>query len=703
MKRLFNRSALLFAAFVLVSTPLALARHSNGIGMREAAVQTPGKRKLSIDDLFALHDIADPRVSPDGNWVSYTVRSTDVKEDKRTSDIWMTSWDGARTLQLTFSKEGESNARWSPDGKYIAFLASRGGEVESNQVWLMNRAGGEAQKITDIKGGVGEFEWSPDSSRMALLVRDPDPDAPDPKDKSTKKAPKPVVIDRYQFKRDIVGYLTNRHQHLYLFDLGTRKAELLTPGSFDESAPAWSPDGSMIAFVSKRGKDPDRSNDSNIYVIEARVGATARQLTTYEGTDNEPAWSPDGKSIAYIQGGPSELIGYGVNHLAVVALEGGSPSLLAPSLDRNIHRPRWSQDGTNILGLLEDDRTRSLVSINASGGAPKPIVGGRREVTAYDLGPHGKIAFLSTDVRTPAEVYALDRGEGRSLSHQNKDLLDKLTLGSVDEINFRSKDGTVVNGFVVKPPDYLSGHKYPTLLRIHGGPVSQFGFGFSFEWQLFAAHGYVVVAANPRGSSGRGQDYSKAIYADWGNKDAQDVLAAVDYVVAQGIADPSHLGVGGWSYGGMLTNYTIAQDTRFKAAVSGASISNIIAGYGTDQYTRDYEIELGPPWRNPEKWLKISFPFLHADRITTPTLFLCGERDFNVPLLNSEQMYQALKSLGRDTELVIYPGQFHGLTRPSYVRDRYERYLAWYGKHLMTQPTPEPAGHSKEAMKNQVN
>jgi len=199
-----------------------------------------------------------------------------------------------------------------------------------------------------------------------------------------------------------------------------------------------------------------------------------------------------------------------------------------------------------------------------------------------------------------------------------------------------------------------------------------------------------VVAANPRGSSGRGEAFCKAIYADWGDVDAQDVLAAVDDAVARGIADPNRLGVGGWSYGGMLTNYVIAQDTRFRAATSGASISNILAGYGTDQYVRDYEYELGRPWEHPEVWTRISFPFYHADRIVTPTLFLCGEKDFNVPLLNSEQMYQALRSLGRDTRLIIYPGQFHGIGKPSYVRDRMQRYLDWYATHLRANGGGEP-------------
>ena len=231
-------------------------------------------------------------------------------------------------------------------------------------------------------------------------------------------------------------------------------------------------------------------------------------------------------------------------------------------------------------------------------------------------------------------------------------------------------------------PRIAAAGRVPAVLRIHGGPQSQFDYGFSFEWQLLAASGYAVIAANPRGGTGRGQDYGKAIYAAWGTVDVDDALAAVDDAVARGVADPNRLGIGGWSYGGILTNYVIASDKRFKAATSGASISNILAGYGTDQYILDYEVELGKPWERPDTWIKLSYPFLHADRIVTPTLFLAGDKDFNVPLLNSEQMFQALRSQGIDTQLIIYPDQNHGLTRPSFVRDRYQRYLDWYAKYL---------------------
>ena len=272
----------------------------------------------------------------------------------------------------------------------------------------------------------------------------------------------------------------------------------------------------------------------------------------------------------------------------------------------------------------------------------------------------GKVIVQASTPDRPFEIFAAENGALRCLTKQNDAFLAQIQLGRVEETKFKSADGTEVHGFLVHPPNEKPGQKLPAFLRPHGGPQSQYANEFEFEKQLFAANGYAVVLPNPRGSTGRGTDYAMGIYASWGEHDVQDDLAAVDDAVARGIADPDRLVVGGWSYGGMSTNYLIATTTRFKAAVSGASISNILAGYGTDQYIRDYEYELGSPWAHPEVWAKVSYPFLHADKIKTPTLFLCGESDFNVPLLNSEQMYQALRTLGVPTELVIYPGNFTG-------------------------------------------
>jgi dipeptidyl aminopeptidase/acylaminoacyl peptidase len=314
-------------------------------------------------------------------------------------------------------------------------------------------------------------------------------------------------------------------------------------------------------------------------------------------------------------------------------------------------------------------------------------IAGRRVIDRLSPGPDGAFAVLASTATEIPEVHALEQGRLRRLSHQNDEWFKEIIPGITEEFTSISKDGTEVHGLVVKPPAYQAGRKDPTLLRIHGGPNGQDTHAFNFEREVFAGQGYVVVAVNYRGSNGRGAAFQKAIFADWGNKEVMDLLGAMDHVQKIGIADPDRLGIGGWSYGGILTNYTIATDTRFRAATSGAGSSNQITMYGTDQYITQYEQEIGPPWKAGELWVKISYPFFHADRIRTPTLFMGGERDFNVPITGSEQMYQALRSLGIDTQLVIYPNQHHSIAIPSYKKDRLERYLAWYDKHLKPKPS----------------
>lgn len=658
------------------------------------AQTTPAPRPLNLRDLARLRDVADPQLSPDGTWVAYTVIRTDTITDKRDADVWMARTDGSQNLRLTTSPASESRARFSPDGKYLSFISARNEAEGDAQLWLMNRAGGEAEKVTKLKGSVADYVWAPDGQRIALIIRDADPDSLTAGQKAQKKTPPPLVIDRFQFKQDVDGYLNQQRQHLYVFDVATRKLVNLTPGGYDEHLPAWSPDGKQLVFSSKRGPDPDRHENYDLFLIDAHAGATARPLTTNDVPDSapnygsRPAWSPDGRSIAFVQGGPKELLVYALHQLMVVPASGGTPRALTAGLDRNTTKPQWSADGKSVYFLLEDDRAEILARVPAVGGKIEQLLAGAREVADFAVARNGQVVALVSQPQQPGEVFALGQHAAlRALSRQNDEWLRGITLGTVTAIQAKSKDGTLVSGFSVKPVGYQAGRKYPTLLRIHGGPVAQFSYGFSFEWQYFAANGYAVVAANPRGSSGRGLAYCKAIYADWGNKDTDDVLSVVDYAVAQGLADPDRLGVGGWSYGGIMTDQVIARDQRFKAAESGASIGNVLAGYGTDQYVRDYETELGTPWKNTDVYLRVSYPFFHADQIKTPTLFICGEKDFNVPLLNTEQMYQALQSLHVPTQLVIYPGQFHGFGTPSYVKDRYVRYLSWYNKYLMTKPT----------------
>lgn len=652
-----------------------------------AQASLPDPRFLP-SDLARLADLSEPAFAPDGDSLVYTVTTANLQEDKAQSDLWRVRFDGSQRTRLTHTPDSsEWRGQWSADGKSLAFLSDRkhGGEDEEDantQVWTMPASGGKARRLTSFAAGVEDFVWSPDGKRLALIALDPQFPSGTPKPKN----PPPIVTERYQFKEDGIGYLGSRRKHLYLFDLASGKVEQLTYGAHDEQLPAWSPDGKHIAYVSKRGADPDRHLNFDIYVVEAQAGASERQLTSFPGSDldpyweTRPAWSPDSSRIAYLQSGEDQWIYYAPWQLAVVDVATGQATIPAP-IDRCFTKPRWSPDGRSVYALVEQSLVTHLSRIDLADGKVTELTHGDRFDYDLDVSADGHIVVLGGDDHHPYEISAVEPQGLRALGKHNEWLAGK-QLADVEKIRFEAKDGTMLEGLLVKPVGYEPGKRYPTLLRLHGGPVYEFSHEFMPDWQAYAARGYAVVAVNPRGSSGSGFDFAREIYADWGNKDADDVLAGVDHVVKMGIADSARLGIGGWSYGAILTNAVIARDTRFKAAVSGAGASNMYAMYGHDQYIREYEIELGTPWNNRELYDRASAPFLHADRITTPTLFQCGEADFNVPCLGAEQMYQALRSLEVPTQLVVYPGENHGLTVPSYLRDRLERNLAWYDNYL---------------------
>jgi dipeptidyl aminopeptidase/acylaminoacyl peptidase len=694
---MIRRAAILCVAIVLAGAQMAPGQNPAApTAEGTAAPATP--RNLAIDDLFRIKDVDDPQLSPEGKWVAYTVTTRDLKEDKSKTQVWMAPTAGGEAVPMTERTASSSHPRWSPDGKYLAFLSAR--DEGKTQVWRLNRNGGEAQQLSETIQDVDGFEWSPTGDKVVLVLRDPSPEeikaAKDKEngiEKTKPNTPPPHVIDRLQFKRDEMGYLDRRRTHLYLLDAATRKMTQITSGDYDDDEPAWSPDGRFLAFASNRTAEPDRNFNSDIWVVAADnpdKGKTLLRLTSNPGADTSPAWSPDGKWVCYVTQVDVKAFDYGTHHLALVPSTGGTEKLLTQAYDRNVIQPRFSADGKSIYFFAEDDGAQPLDEIPAGGGEVKPIISGRVNVSAFSVGKDSKVAVLFSNPNRPAEVSLLENGNPLRLTKTNDAVLAQIRLGDVEYVHFKSKDGTEIAGYLYKPPAYSPEMRYPTLLRIHGGPVWQYNADFDFQAHLFAANGYVVLTPNPRGSSGYGQKFSQAIFADWGNKDYDDVMAEVDYAIAQGFADPARLGVGGWSYGGILTDHVLIRTGRFKGAISGASEFLYVANYGHDHYQREWEYELGLPWKNREVWEKIS-PFNYVEKIVTPTLVMGGDADWNVPVNNSELLYQSLKRLGRTTELVIYPGEPHGLKKPSHLKDRLERYLAWYGQYVKGEAPKAPA------------
>ena len=652
-------------------------------------------RDLTVDDFAAIRKVSDPQVSPDGSLIAYVVKTTGLKQDKNFTDIYTVPFAGGESIQWTSdefdSAHPKSGPRWSPDNKYLSHLANRDGKT---QLFLLNRSGGAAVQVTDLKQSISSFEWSPDGRKLAMVITDADPDETEGK-KDQKKPPKPIVVTRVQIKTDSSGYLNEQHDHIYVFDMATKDLKQITSGPWDDASPKWSPDGSRIVFSSNRSEDPDINLNTDLFLIPA-AGGELQKLTTNIGSDQSPDWSPDGKWIAYLTTLHPEVVYYDTSILAVIPAGGGEPRLLTRELDRNVFQPRFGPDSRKIYFLLEDRGAQRLASAPVQGGAINPMESTEKVVQDYDLNAKG-LAYTASRPNLPFEVFASAPKQSSQLqiTRENDALLKQLRTGSVEPIEFRSKDGTPVSGFVVKPPDFNPASRYPLINWIHGGPTSQYTDEWDFTPQLFAANGYVVTLINYRGSTGYGGAFCRAIFADWGNKEYEDLMAGVEYVVSLGYVDENRMAVGGWSYGGILTDWTILKTSRFKAAISGAGQGNPFAGYGTDHYQNVYEMELGFPWEHLDNWIKVSQPFLKLNQIKTPTLFLCGDQDWNVPLINSEQMYQGVRRLGIDTMLIIYPGEHHSINTPSFVKDRYRRYLAWFGHYVKGEkdkvPPPEPA------------
>lgn len=637
---------------------------------------------FEIDDYLALQGLSELSVSPDAKIVAYTLTSYDLKKDESRDIVWTQSVAGGEPLQMTGTHESAGNSsspKWSPDGRYLAVLSDRADET--SQVWLFDRSGGDPQQLTTLKQGVDAFEWSPDSLQMLLLAEDPTPADLDDEEKPN---PRPYVIDRLQFKEDYVGYLDRYRTHIHVVNLKNRDVRQVTSGDFDDSEAAWSPDSRHIAFVSNRTNAPDRNRNTDLWLVDTNSSdAEPRQLTTQVTADASPAWSPDGRSIVYTSTNSASLPIYAIPQLTMLDMDSGQITTFPALREVQVFKPIFGSDGQNIFTITETHGEQNLVSIDAASGDLTLLLDGRDVVGEMQLGNNNTILALISRPDLPDEIFVLDDQGLRQLSNVNKTALSDISLATVEKHTFNSDDGTPIETFIMFPPEHSSSKQYPGILFVHGGPQAQWDFGFNSEAQLLASQGYVVVMPNPRGSFGYGQAFAEAIYQDWGGIDYEDVMAAIDFSIDKGWVDEDRMAVYGWSYGGMMTNHVITKTDRFKAAITGASATLYVTNYGHDQYQRWWEEELGLPWlaENRAKWDNIS-PFYALDKVKTPTLIVGGEDDWNVPIINSEQLYIGLKRQGIPTELVVYPGEGHVLSIPSYEKDLYERYFRWLQQYV---------------------
>jgi dipeptidyl aminopeptidase/acylaminoacyl peptidase len=647
-------------------------------GSGSSVLAADALRPLEVDDYFALKYIGSPVVSPDGQWVAYSVSSQDLAKDSRGTRVWMTSTAGGDPLPMTAKGSSAWSPKWRPDGKCLSFVATS--SDGSSQVFKIAMRGGERVQLTDIDGGVEGYEWSPDGKRLVLVLRDPEED----------KGPGPWVIDRLTFKQDYVGYLDRRRSHLYLYDIDSRALMQITAGDYEDYSPAWSPDGSRIAFVSNRTAEPDANSNSDIWLVDPGTPYDQQEpvrVTTNPWSDGSPIWHPDGERIGYIMTYTDRTDvpnAYLQTKVAIIRIGEDEPVLLTTEeLDRKAYDPAFSPDGSRIYVMLEDDGQVQLASVSVDDGTFRRPVTGQVRVEATAVAPDGSVVAAISKPRLPSDLFVLDAGssELRRLTQVNDELLSSIFLSDVEELRFPTLDGTAIQMFVYKPQEFDPDYRYPAILWLHGGQESQYDYGFNFRVQLFAANGYVVVMPNVRGSGGRGLDFALSLNKAYGTHDVEDVIVATDYVIEQGYVDPDRLGVGGWSSGGTLTNIVIAKTDRFAGAISGASVGWYTSTYGHDPYQRWWHTELGSPWENRDLWDRIS-PFMMVENITTPTLFIHGEIDWNQPVIHSEQMYQALKYLGREVSLVVYPGAYHGIRRPVYHKDLLTRFVDWFEKYV---------------------
>ena len=675
-------------------------------------------RSITIEDLYMIKFLSRPRISPDGKRVAYVLTNIDEQRHTYHSALWIVSVADGERRRFTTGPANASSPVWSPDGKWLAFVSERQGEDTSlnpqeqkkrgkgkPQIWLLPVDGGEAYQLTFMEHGASAPVWSRDGQYVLFTAQ------VGPADEETeegKPLPKVHVIDQLWYRLDGVGYIYERRSHLFMVERAGGEPVQLTDGDWDDGEAVWSPDGTQLAFISDRSEERWRWPGGDVYVLpikEKRAGEL-RCLTDSKLGCNSPSWSPDGQTIAFL--GSPKLHGAGQTYLYTQSINAdkAEPTCLSRDFagscsdwtnsdlgDEHLApTPVWSADGKTLYVLASLSGASRIFGLSATSNniEPQVLTPGTMHVRDFSSDQAGEtLALLVGDPTHPQEIFVcstMEKGELRQISHANEAFLAELTLSTPELISYTGADGWPIEGWIMKPQDFDPSKKYPLVVEIHGGPNTQYGYGFFHEMQVLVAQGYVVFYSNPRGSIGYGYKFSDAVRGAWGEKDSIDIMNGLEEVVKQGYIDEQRLAVTGGSYGGFMTNWLVGHYDRFKVAATDRCVSNMASMFGSSDIGWDLgEDNLDTtPWEGLDKYMHMS-PITYVKNITTPLLIIHSEQDLRCSIEQSEQLFTALKWMRRDVKFVRFEGQSHGLSRGGHPRSRLERLrhiTSWFAKYL---------------------